>query len=316
MRLPGASLIARAERTASEIKVPLTENLRLSRLVWQTYRQADEDALNIHAASLAYHSLFATFLLLVFLISLLGVFHASDFVGTMLDRVSLAMPAPVSALIREQLPKSTEGDPARTAFTIGAVISILGALWGVSTAFRTVMQATNVIYKVREGRPVWKIYAIAVLLSLAVTVLLLAAAALVVAGEAIGIRIAEVVGLGEVFRFVWSIAQWPIFVLCVLMAFALVYYYAPDVQQEFRFITPGSVVGVGLWLVFTLLFLGFVNIFGVYNRVYGAIAGVAIHMLYMYYFSYFLLLGAELNQVIEQHSPGGKCAGEKVPPGG
>lgn len=315
MRLPGASLIARAERSASEIKVPLTRNLPLSHLLRQTYKQASDDALNIHAASLAYRSLFATFLLLVFLISLLGVFRASDFVGTMLDRVSLAMPVSVSALIRDQLPKSTEDDPVRTAFTIGAVIAITGALWGVSTAFRTLMQGMNVIYRVREGRPTWKIYGISVLLSLAVSLLMLAAAALVVAGEAIGMRIAEAVGLGAVFRFLWSLAQWPIFVLCVLLTFALVYYYAPDVHQKFRFISPGSVVGVALWLGFTLLFLAFVNIFGVFNRVYGAITGVAIHMLYMYYFSYILLLGAELNQVIEQHSPGGKRAGQKLPPG-
>lgn len=316
MRFPGAHLAERVEHRASEIRVPLTRDLPLSRLLRQTYLQAGEDAISIHAAGLAYHSLFATFLFLVFLISLLGVFHATDFVGMVLDRISLAMPAPVAEVIRGQLPQRSENAPARTAFTIGAVVAILGALWGVTTAFRTLMQALNVIYKVREGRPAWKIYAISVLLFLAVTVLLLAAGAVVIAGEAIGIRIADAVGLGTIFRFLWSIAQWPIFVFCMLMAFALVYYYAPDVRQKFRFISPGSIVGVTLWLVFTLVFLGFVNIFGLFSRVYGAITGVAIHMFYMYYFSYILLLGAELNQVIEEHAPGGKRAGQKTPSDG
>lgn len=196
---------------------------------------------------------------------------------------------------------------------VGALISILFALWGVSGAFRSVMEAMNVMYEVEEGRPFWKKYLVSILLSLGATALLITAAVLVVAGPAIGGGVADAVGLGTVFRWTWNIAQWPVLVLFVLLAFALIYYYAPDVEQSFRFVSPGSLVGVALWLVFSLLFSPYVNTFGSYNKTYGTLAGVAILMLYLYYAAFILLFGAEMNQVIEEHAPGGKNEGEKVP---
>ncbi len=125
--------------------------------------------------------------------------------------------------------------------------------------------------------------------------------------------LADAIGLGEGFRRVWSIAQWPILASVVLFAFALIYYYAPDVKQQFRFVSPGSVLALVLWLVFSLLFSFYVSNFGSYNRTYGALAGAAILMLYIYYTAYIVLVGAEMNQVIEAHAPGGKDEGEKVP---
>ena len=98
----------------------------------------------------------------------------------------------------------------------------------------------------------------------------------------------------------------------MLFAFALVYYFAPDVEQRFKWISPGSIAAVVLWLLFSLLFSFYVNNFGSYNKTYGALAGIAILMLYIYYTSYILLLGAEMNQVIEEHIPEGKNEGEKT----
>lgn len=305
-------LVRKVGLACERVKVPIARGLPLTDFLSQTFRQAGEDYLGAFAAGLAYRGLFATFLFLLFLLSLLGIFHASDVVSTLLDRVSLAMPGAVRTIIRDQTVSLTQLS-AHKAFTLGAIISILAALWGISGAFRYAMQAMNVMYKVVDHRPLWKQYLISVLLSLAVAALMISAAVLVVFGASIGGKIADIVGLGSIFQWTWNVLQWPILVCCVLLAFALVYYYAPDVKQQFRFITPGSVIGVGLWLTFSLLFLFFVNSFGVYNRVYGALAGVAIHMLYMYYFSYILLLGAEINEVIEAHSPGGKKPGERVP---
>jgi membrane protein len=313
MKLPGSGVIQSVERTAARARVPMTRNLSVSRFVARIRDQALEDSLDIYAASLAYRGLFATFLSVVFLISLLGIFHRTDLVAQILERISLAMPEPVADLIREPLPDRGGDDPVRGAFTLGAVLSILGALWGISSAFRSLMTAMNVMYKVPERRPIWKRYAISFWLAAAVVALMLMAVVLVIAGGHLGRLVASAVGLGEVFALAWTVAQWPILIFFVLLAFALVYYYAPDAEQSFRFITPGSLIGLALWLAFSLLFLAFVNGFGVFNRIYGAIAGVAIHMLYMYYFSYILLLGAEINQVIEEHSPGGKKAGEKAP---
>jgi membrane protein len=313
MRLPGARLVKKVERSADEIAVPPSPSLGISSLLRQTLKQAGEDHVAAFAAGLAFRGVFATFLLLLFLLSLLGLFGATDLVVKLLLRISTITPPAVMEMLREPLSANSEDQEVRRAFTLGAVISILAALWGISGAFRSVMQAMNVMYKVEEGRSAWKKYAISVGLSLAVAGLMITAGVLVAFGDPIGSRIAGPMGLGSAFHWAWLILQWPLLVSMVLLAFALVYYYAPDVQQQFRFITPGSLIGLALWLLFTLGFLLFVNGVGGFSRVYGTVAGVAIHMLYLYYFAYILLLGAEINQVVEQNTPGGKRAGEKAP---
>lgn len=312
MRIASPRFISRLHHRGNRIKVPPSPSLGVVSLAREAIRQANADSLGIYAASLAYRGLFATFLLLILLVSLLGLFSATDLVGRLLDRVALGIPGPVLEMLRNQLPGAEERG-TRALLSVGAVASALAALWGVSSAFRSAMHAMNVMYKVREERPFWKRYAISIGLALAVTILTASAMILVVFGGSLGDSIADAAGLGALFSWTWNVIQWPILASFVLLAFALVYYYAPDVRQRFRFVTPGSLIGLCLWLGFSVLFLVFINVVGAYRRIYGAIAGVAIHTLYMYYFSYILLLGAEINQVVEEHTPGGKKAGEKAP---
>jgi len=173
----------------------------------------------------------------------------------------------------------------------------------------------NVMYEVEEDRPFWKVYGLSIFMSLAVIVLLLGALVLVVFGESIGVAVADLVGLGSVFATVWSIAQWPVVALVVLLTFALIYYFAPAAKQRFRWISPGSIIAFVFWLIFSLLFSLYASTFGgsSYNETYGSLAGVIILMLYVYYSALIMLIGAEMNQVIEWHIPGGKNEGEKVP---
>jgi membrane protein len=185
------------------------------------------------------------------------------------------------------------------------------ALWGVSGAFRSVMEAMNVMYEVEEDRPAWKQYAISILLSLGVAALILTALVLVVFGFDIGEAIANTVGLGGVFEVVWKVAQWPVLVGIVLFAYALVYYYAPAVEQSFKFVSPGSIAAVAIWLLFSLAFSLYVNEFGSFGA-YGSLAGIIVLMLYIYYSSFIMLIGAQLNQVIEEYNPEGKNEGEKT----
>jgi uncharacterized BrkB/YihY/UPF0761 family membrane protein len=147
---------------------------------------------------------------------------------------------------------------------------------------------------------------------LAVILLMLTAFGLVIFGSTVGGGLASVVGLGSVFQTVWSIVQWPILALVVLFAFALVYFFAPAARQKWRWISPGSVLAFVFWLVFSLLYSLYVGTFGSYNQTYGSLAGVIILMLYIYYSAVIMLVGAEINQVIESHIPGGKDEGEKV----
>ncbi len=312
MKIPGRDTAQKVQDSGNQVEVPLTERLGVVDFLKLTYKESQEDHLAAFAGNLTYKGLFAIFPFMVFLLSLLGIFQATELVDVLLSRASEAMPREAVDLIGGPIRQITQSK-ASGALGLGAVVSMLFALWGVSGAFRSVMEAMNVMYEVEDDRPFWKKYLISILLSLGAAVLLIAALVLVIYGSQIGSQLADVVGLGSVFRQVWNILQWPVLICFVLLAFALIYYYAPDVKQKFRFVSPGSVLALLLWLGFSLLFSMYVSSLGSYNQTYGALAGVAILMLYIYYTAYILLFGAEMNQVIEAHAPGGKDEGEKVP---
>jgi membrane protein len=312
MKIPGMRLIKQAESKGNEVEVPVAENLGLVDFFKLTYKEMNEDHVMAFAGNLTYKGLFATFPFFTFLLSLLGLFNATDLVNTMVDKLSGVAPQSATKFIEGQLLGITQSQ-AESAFTFGAIISILLALWGVSGAFRSVMEAMNVMYEVEEDRPFWKVYGLSIFMSLAVIVLLVGALVLVIFGESIGVRVADLVGLGAVFATLWSIVQWPVVALVVLFAFALIYYFAPAAKQRFRWISPGSILAFVFWLIFSLLFSLYASIAGSYNETYGSLAGVIILMLYVYYSALIMLIGAEINQVIEWHIPGGKNEGEKVP---
>jgi membrane protein len=310
-KIPGRRLIKKAEETGNEVEVPMAQNLGLVELLKRLAKEIQEDHLAAFAGNLTYKGLFALFPFFVFLLSLLGIFGAPQLLGDLIDRAGSVLPPGAVGFLEDQL-LAIAGSKAQGAFTVGAVVSILLALWGVSGAFRSVMEAMNVMYEIEEDRPFWKLLLISIFLSLGVAVLLLSALVLVVFGPEIGGAVAEAVGLGSVFNLVWNIVQWPVLIFLVVLAFALIYYYAPDVEQRFRWISPGSIVAVLLWLLFSLIFSVYVERSGSFNATYGSLAGIVILMLYIYYSSFIMLVGAQLNQVIEEHIPEGKNEGEKT----
>ena len=314
MKIPGMRLMKKAESKGNEVEVPVAENLGLVDFFKLTYKEMNEDHVMAFAGNLTYKGLFAVFPFFTFLLSLLGLFNATDLVNTMVDELSGVAPQSATEFVEGQLLGITQSQ-AESAFTFGAIISILLALWGVSGAFRSVMEAMNVMYEVEEDRPFWKVYGLSIFMSLAVVVLLVGALVLVIFGESIGVAVADLVGLGAVFATLWSIVQWPVVTLVVLFAFALIYYFAPAAKQRFRWISPGSIVAFAFWLAFSLLFSLYASTFGgeSYNETYGSLAGVIVLMLYVYYSALIMLVGAEMNQVIEWHIPGGKNEGEKIP---
>jgi membrane protein len=314
MKIPGMQLIKKAESKGNEAEVPMAENLGLVDFLKLTYKEVSEDHVMAFAGNLTYKGLFAIFPFFTFLLSLLGIFNADNLVNTMVNKLSGVVPESATAFIKDQLLGITQSQ-AKSAFTFGAIVSIALALWGVSGAFRSVMEAMNVMYEVEEDRPFWKVYGLSIFMSLAVVVLLLGSLVLVVFGEPIGVAVADLVGLGSVFATVWSIVQWPVVACIVLFAFALIYYFAPAAEQRFRWISPGSIIAFVFWLIFSLLFSLYASTFGgsSYNETYGSLAGVIVLMLYFYYSALIMLVGAEMNQVIEWHIPGGKDEGEKIP---
>jgi membrane protein len=314
MKIPGRQLIEKAESKGNEAGVPMAQNLGLVDFVKLTYKEMNEDHVMAFAGNLTYKALFAVFPFFTFLLSLLGIFNATDLVKTTVDKLSGVVPDSATKFVEDQLLGITQSQ-AESAFTFGAIISIALALWGVSGAFRSVMEAMNVMYSVEEDRPFWKLYGLSIFMSLAVVVLLVGSLVLVVFGEPIGVAVADLVGLGSVFATLWSVLQWPIVACIVLFAFSLVYYFAPAARQRFRWISPGSIIAFVFWLIFSLLFSLYASTFGgnSYNETYGSLAGVIVLMLYVYYSALIMLVGAEMNQVIEWHIPGGKNEGDKVP---
>jgi membrane protein len=310
--IPGKKIVEKAEQTGNEVPIPMTRRrLGLVEFFKRTAQEINEDHLAAFAGNLTYKGLFALFPFFVFLLSLLGLFGSPDLLTNLLDQARGVLPADAVSLIEDQLVGIAQSR-TQGAFTAGAVLSLLLALWGVSGAFRSVMEAMNVMYEIEEDRPFWKVYGMSIFLSLGVALLLIIALVLVVFGPEIGGAVADTVGLGFVFQLVWNIVQWPVLLGIVLFAFALVYYFAPDVEQRFKFVSPGSIMAVVMWLLFSLLFSLYVDNFGSYDATFGAFAGIIILMLYIYYSSFIMLVGAQINQVIEDHAPEGKNEGEKT----
>ncbi|HZF56922.1 MAG TPA: YihY/virulence factor BrkB family protein [Rubrobacter sp.] len=312
MKIPGVRLIQKAEQKGNRAEVPLAQDLGVVDFFKLTFKEVGEDHVSAFAGNLTYKTLFAIFPFFTFLLSLLGLFNATSLVNDMIDYLSGVMPGSATAFIKDQLLSITKSQ-AESAFTLGAIISIALALWGVSGAFRSIMEAMNVMYEVEEDRPFWKVYGLSILMSLAVVILMVSAFGIVIFGGSIGGGLAEVIGLGSIFQTVWSIVQWPIVACIVLFTSALIYFFAPAAKQKFTWISPGSVLAFVFWLVFSLLFSFYVGASGSYSATYGSLAGVIILMLYVYYSAFIMLVGAEMNQVIEWHIPGGKNEGEKVP---
>ena len=311
MQIPGKKIVEKAEAKGNEVAIPKTERLGLVDFFKLTFKEVGEDHVAAFAGNLTYKAIFAIFPFFTLVLSLLGLFNATDLINSVIQSGQGTIPQGATTFLEQSILPLTKSQ-ASSAFTFGAIFSILLALWGVSGAFRSIMEAMNVMYEVEEDRPAWKMYGTSIFMSLAVVVLMLTALGLVVFGEPIAQGVAEAVGLGSVFTTVWAIVQWPILACVVLFTFALIYFFAPAAKQRFRWISPGAVLAFGFWLLFSLLFSFYASNSGA-SSTYGSLAGVILFLLYVYYSAFIMLIGAEMNQVVEWHIPGGKDEGEKEP---
>lgn len=312
MRASGTGIVERATRAGNHVAVPLRRRLGLGDFLRLLARQARKDHLQAYAGNVTFRALFAVPPALIALLWLLQVMHAGRLVNTLLDVTSAAVPESAADVLREQVSGAPHSQ-ASGALTFGALISLVVALWALSSAVRATMEALTAMYAVEEGRPLLRRLLISLSLSLAVVALLVAALVLVVFGAAVAERMADAAGLGLVFRWAWVLVTWPVLAVLVGAVFTLVYYVAPDVEQRFCWVSPGSAVAAGLWLLFAALFSLYVNNFADPNQAYGALAGIAVLMIYLYCSAFILLLGAEINQIIEIRDPRGKDEGEKAP---
>ncbi len=266
-----------------------------------------DDILSI-AAGLAYYLILALFPLILVLVSLLGTFSSEQFANQVLEYFRQVLPGPVYETISIYLRDILSGkNPAPGLLSVG----ILGTLWAASGAFAAFMNALNKAYDVEETRPFWKVRGIAILMTFGLTALILVGVLLLTVGPQIGAWIAGGFGLGDEFMLVWGIVRWPVALLFMVISVALLYYFAPDADQPFRWITPGGLVGVLLWVLASVLFnLYLSSDFNTYNRTYGSIGTVIILLLYLYISSIAILFGAELNATLVRLKE--EISGEKV----
>lgn len=258
------------------------------------------------AAQLAYYFFLALFPALLVLVALLSFIPVDDLLDTVVNTLSRIAPGEVLSIVRDQLVKIANDD-ATGLLTFG----MLGALWSSSSGVTAVIDSLNQTYDIQEGRPWWKVRLTAIALTVALAVFIVISTVLVVAGPQLAERMADWLGLGSAFAWTWSILQWPVVFILVSTAIALIYYFAPDAEQDWMWITPGSIFATLLWVVVSLGFRFYVTNFGSYNATYGAIGGVIVLLLWFYLSALAVLVGAEMNAEIEHASPYGKDPGEK-----
>ena len=171
--------------------------------------------------------------------------------------------------------------------------SILLALWAASTGMRSVMNALNIAYDVEESRPAWKRYPLSILYTIGLVVVVIAAAAFRLIGPWAAQRFANQLGLTTAVAMVWTWLRWPVVVVLLLLMVALIYYLGPNIDQPFRYVTPGSVSAVVVWILASLGFSAYVENFGNYGATYGSLGGMIVLLLYFFVSAAVLLFGAE-----------------------
>ena len=263
----------------------------LGRRVWA---EIWEDEVTDRGAALAYYFLFALFPTLLFLTVLLGLLPLPGLMDRLLQYGDQALPGDAASIVRRTWVEINRGAG-------GGLLSIgvLTALWASSNGMASIMSALNVAYDIEDTRPWWKRRLLAVVLTVGFAVFILAALVLLVFGPHIGAGVAGLFGLGTIFMSVWNVANIPIVVFFVLVGIALVYYLAPAAEQSWRWVTPGSVVALGLWLAMSWGLRLYVGRFADYNATYGSIGGIVLLMLWLYLTGVVLLVGAEINAEIE-----------------
>jgi YihY family inner membrane protein len=274
-QLPGGSWWAALKGTAREFRV---------------------DNLSDWAAALTYYSVLSIFPALLVLVSLVGL-AGQGTIQELVDNLGQAAPGTVTEILKtaiENLQRS------RGSAGVLALVGIGAALWSASGYVAAFMRASNAIYDVPEGRPIWKTVPIRLGVTVVVMILLAVSAVVVVVTGGLANRVGGLLGIGPAAVDVWDVAKWPVLLLVVSLLFALLYWASPNARQGFRWVTPGGILAVVVWVVASIAFALYVANFSSYNKTYGSLAGVIIFLVWLWLSNMAILLGAELNAELER----------------
>ena len=263
----------------------------------RTFREFKEDNLTDWAAALTYYGVLAIFPALIVLVSILGLVGESA-TKPLLDNLGAVAPGPAKDIFTNAI-KNLQGSQGTAGVLF--VVGLLGALWSSSGYVAAFMRASNRIYDMPEGRPIWKTLPTRVGLTLVLLTLLAVTTLAVVLTGGLAQKVGNIIGLGSTAVDVWNIAKWPVLLIVVSFMFALLYWAAPNVKQPgFRWLSPGGILAVVGWLIASGAFAFYVGSFGSYNKTYGALGGVIVFLVWLWISNIVILLGAEFNAELER----------------
>jgi YihY family inner membrane protein len=232
----------------------------------------------------------------VVVISLIDLAGRST-IQTLLDNLGQVAPGSVNQILGDAIRSLQQ---SRGSAGVLALVGLAAALWSASNYIAAFMRASNAIYDVPEGRPVWKTLPIRIAVTVLVMVLLAVSAVAVVATGGLADRIGRLLGLGSAVVTVWDLVKWPVLLLVISFMFALLYWASPNAKQGFRWVTPGGILAVVVWVAASVAFAIYVANFNAYNKTYGSLASVIIFLVWLWLSNVAILLGAELNAELER----------------
>lgn len=258
----------------------------------RTVLEFDEDHLFDWAAALTYYTILAIFPGLLVVISVLGLVGQSA-IDPLLDNLRAVTPEPAREILEAGARSLTEAQGMAGIF---AVVGAAGALWSASGYVAAFMSASNIIYDVPEGRPLWKTVPIRMAVTLAIAVGLVVTAVVVVFTGRVAEAFGRTAGVGSFFLDAWGVIKWPVLLVLVTLTLALLYWAAPNARQGgFRWISPGGLLAVVVWMGASVGFAVYANNFGSYNKAYGTLGGIILFFVWLWLSNVAVLLGAEFD---------------------
>jgi len=273
------------------------------------YQRITKDRIFTVAAAMAYYFFFALFPLLLFAVALVTLVPLAGLQDWIVGVTLRYLPEEARALVDRTL-RAVLGEERGGLVSVGAAL----ALWGGSAAFTTIIDGLNIAYRVEESRPWWRVQLLALVLTAGLSLFMIPAFVLGVFGRQLAERATAT--LGPSATLLVLVLRWVVVLGLVLCVVGAIYYYAPDVEQRWRWVTPGSVLFVLSFAAASAAFSAYVTHFGSYDKTYGTLGAVIILLLWMYLLALLLLLGGELNALLEHRSPAGKQPGDHDQPPG
>ncbi len=261
----------------------------------RTVREFKQDDLTDWAAALTYYGVLSLFPGLLVLVSLLGLFGQSA-TQPLVENLTALAPGPARDLLTTTITNAQKSQAAGVAFFIG----IAAALWSASNYVGAFMRASNHIYEVEEGRPFWKLRPLQIALTVVMVVILAAISIAVVVSGPLAKSVGDLIGLGDVAVTIFNIAKWPVIAIIFALMIAGLYYIGPNVKHpKFRWVSPGGIFAVVMWVIASLLFALYVSMFPP-NPTYGTIGAVILFLTWLWISNVVILLGAEMNAEMER----------------